>query len=74
MTLIITFTLTGSYNYLGFAEKDGPVTTRAIAALRKYGVSTTSARFDYGTISLHRQLEQLIARFLKKEGIVYSRL
>lgn len=33
-----------SYNYLGFAQKDGPCAEEAIQAIRQYGLSSCSSR------------------------------
>lgn len=57
----------GSYNYLGFAD-DWQETCRAdvMASLDKLPVSTSSSRAEFGTTSLHRQVEQLVSRFLNK--------
>ncbi|CAO1411603.1 unnamed protein product [Diamesa tonsa] len=53
-----------SYNYLGFAQKDGPCAEEAIKAIRQYGVSSCSSRRVLGTNPLHIELEQVTARFL----------
>lgn len=39
----------GSYNYLGFAENNGPCAGAAIKAIEKYGVTTCSTRHELGT-------------------------
>ncbi|CAG9763997.1 unnamed protein product [Ceutorhynchus assimilis] len=53
-----------SYNYLGFAESSGPCAEAAIASIYKYGISTGSTRTKYGTVDLHKELEQLLAEYL----------
>jgi serine palmitoyltransferase len=58
----------GSYNYLGFAD-DWNVTCSkdVLASLDDLPVSTSSPRAEFGTTILHRNMEELVARFLGKE-------
>ena len=58
----------GSYNYLGFAD-DWNVTCQkdVVASLEDLPVSASSSRMEFGTTVLHRQVEELVARFLGKE-------
>jgi len=58
----------GSYNYLGFAD-DWHETCRAdvMSSLNRLPVSSSSSRAEFGTTTLHRQVEQLVSRFLEKE-------
>jgi serine palmitoyltransferase len=58
----------GSYNYLGFAD-DWEVTCQqeVLHSLQDLPISTSSCRMEFGTTVLHRQAEELIARFLGKE-------
>lgn len=58
----------GSYNYLGFAD-DWNVTCQAdvLQSLQDLPVSTSSCRMEFGTTILHRQVEELVARFVGKE-------
>ena len=58
----------GSYNYLGFAD-DWNVTCEkdVLQSLQDLPVSTSSCRQEYGTTVLHRQVEELVARFVGKE-------
>ncbi|XP_017772204.1 PREDICTED: serine palmitoyltransferase 2-like [Nicrophorus vespilloides] len=60
----------GSYNYLGFAESEGPCADAAVESIEKYGVSTCSSRQKYGTCDLHVELEQLTAEFLGTEDAI----
>jgi len=60
----------GSYNYLGFAENTGRCTTSVVEAIKEHSLSPCSTRTGLGTSSLHRELEQLIAKFLGKEDAV----
>eukprot|EP00542_Grammatophora_oceanica_P005222 CAMPEP_0194066566 /NCGR_PEP_ID=MMETSP0009_2-20130614/86090_1 /TAXON_ID=210454 /ORGANISM="Grammatophora oceanica, Strain CCMP 410" /LENGTH=639 /DNA_ID=CAMNT_0038719531 /DNA_START=135 /DNA_END=2054 /DNA_ORIENTATION=- len=58
----------GSYNYLGFAD-DWDVTcqTEVLASLTDFSVSTSASRTEFGSTSLHRQVERTVSDFLKKE-------
>lgn len=58
----------GSYNYLGFAD-DWQVTCAkdVMASLKKLPVSACSSRNEYGTTSLHREVEELVSNFLGKD-------
>ena len=77
-----TFQLTGtttdtlnlsSYNYLGFAQSEGPCADAAEAATKKYGVAFASSRADVGTTDLVVEVEDLIADFVGKESaMVFS--
>ncbi|KAI9831351.1 MAG: serine palmitoyltransferase component [Sarea resinae] len=78
----LTFQLTGtttetlnmsSYNYLGFAQSDGPCADAVEACVKKYGISTAGTRADAGTCDLHLEVEELIARFVgKPASMVFS--
>jgi len=57
--------MVGSNNYLGLAD-DPRVKEAAKAAVDRYGVGTCGSRFLTGTIDLHEQLEDALARFMKK--------
>jgi 8-amino-7-oxononanoate synthase len=62
----------GSNNYLGLSTHP-KVKEAAIEAVRKYGSSCTGSRFLNGTIDLHVELEDRLARFTKKEAaLVFS--
>ena len=62
-----------SYNYLGFAQSDGPCADAVEETIKKYGVSFASPRGDVGTSELHLEVEDLVARFVGKESsIVFS--
>lgn len=69
-----TFRLTGtvtetlnmsSYNYLGFAQSEGPCADAAENAARKYGMSTGSLRLDAAN-DLQVDVENLVASFVGK--------
>ncbi len=57
----------GSYNYLGFAQSEGPCVDAAVASIREYGLSTCSPRAEAGTSDRHVALERLVAEFVGKE-------
>ncbi|KGO77839.1 Pyridoxal phosphate-dependent transferase, major region, subdomain 2 [Penicillium italicum] len=62
-----------SYNYLGFAQSDGPCADIAEESIRKYGIAAPSTRAESGTQDLHVEVEDLIARFVGKEAsMVFS--
>ena len=64
----------GSYDYLGFAN-DWKQTCRdeVVAAVRKWPLSMCGSRMDFGSISLHEELESMIAKFIGKESaMVYA--
>lgn len=57
-----------SYNYLGFATATGGCADAVAESVRRYGVSAGGPRHDAGTLDLHVQAEQLVARFLGHEA------
>lgn len=59
-----------SYNYLGFAQSDGPCADAVEETIKRYGVSFASPRGDVGTSDLHLEVEDLIARFVGKEASI----
>lgn len=59
--------MAGSNNYLGLTTH-ARVKSAAIAALDKYGSSCSGSRFLTGTIDLHIELEEKIARFMGYEA------
>lgn len=62
-----------SYNYLGFAQSEGPCADSVEETIRKYGLSTSSSRGDVGTSELALECEDLIAEFVGKEAaMVFS--
>jgi len=64
----------GSYNYLGFAD-DWKETCSAevYAALDHWPNSMCSAMMDLGAITIHEELEKVVANFVGKEAaIVYN--
>ncbi|RUS18290.1 serine palmitoyltransferase 2 [Endogone sp. FLAS-F59071] len=70
-----TFTFTGrrreclnlsSYNYLGFAQSEGPCADAVSETIRRYGLSSCSPRAEAGSLDLHVYAEELVARFVGK--------
>lgn len=62
----------GSNNYLGLTTHPR-VKEAAAEALRRFGTSCTGSRFLNGTIELHVQLEERLAKFTGKEAaLVFS--
>ncbi|HEX7941791.1 MAG TPA: glycine C-acetyltransferase, partial [Gemmatimonadaceae bacterium] len=55
-----------SNNYLGLAAEPA-VVDAGIDGLRRYGAGTASVRFICGTFTIHRALEQALARFVGTE-------
>ena len=60
----------GSYNYLGFAENNGPSSKAAIQSIKDYGVASCSSRQEFGTMKCQLKLEQLLAEFLGVESAI----
>ena len=56
----------GSNNYLGLTSHP-KVKESAIEAIRKYGTGCAGSRFLNGTLDIHVQLEEKLARFFRKE-------
>jgi 8-amino-7-oxononanoate synthase len=62
----------GSNNYLGLTSHP-KVRQAAIDAVREFGTSCTGSRFLNGTLALHNELEERLARFVGKEtALVFS--
>ncbi|XP_064601850.1 serine palmitoyltransferase 2-like isoform X2 [Liolophura sinensis] len=60
----------GSYNYLGFAENHGPCSTAVERSLPEFGVSNGASRQEMGYQKIHRELDNLTARFLGVEAAI----
>jgi len=56
-----------SNNYLGLAAEPA-VVDAGISALRRFGAGTASVRFICGTFTVHRELENALARFVGTEA------
>jgi serine palmitoyltransferase len=64
----------GSYNYLGFAD-DWNITCKSsvLNFIKKWPNSMCSPRMDLGSISVHEELEETVAKFMGKEAaMVYT--
>jgi 8-amino-7-oxononanoate synthase len=62
----------GSNNYLGLTTHP-KVREAALDAIKRFGTSCTGSRFLNGTITLHVELEERLARFTQKEAaLVFS--
>ncbi|KAK7901981.1 hypothetical protein WMY93_018750 [Mugilogobius chulae] len=59
---------TGSYNYLGFAENNVDFLKTVAEKTQQYGVGVCSTRQEIANLSLHQELEQLVANFLGVES------
>lgn len=59
----------GSNNYLGLTI-DEDVIQAGIKAFEQYGTGCSGSRFLNGTLTMHLELEQELAKFLNKEAIV----
>jgi glycine C-acetyltransferase len=56
-----------SNNYLGLCDEPS-VIEAGIDGLRRYGAGTASVRFICGTFTIHRELEEALARFVGAEA------
>jgi 8-amino-7-oxononanoate synthase len=64
--------MAGSNNYLGLT-KHPKVMAAAQDALQRFGTSNNGSRFLNGTLEMHVQLEERLAKFMRKEAaLVYS--
>jgi len=62
----------GSNSYLGLSD-DPRLKEAAIAAINKYGTSCSGSRFLNGTLDIHLELEEKLARLVgKEEAVTYS--
>ncbi len=64
--------MVGSNNYLGLVNHP-KVKEAAAAAVMKYGSGCTGSRFLNGTLDLHIELEERLAKFMKRDAaLVFS--
>ncbi|GAW23921.1 hypothetical protein ANO14919_134980 [Xylariales sp. No.14919] len=62
-----------SYNYLGFAQSEGPCANAVEECVQRYGLSFCSSRADAGTSELVCQVEKEVADFVgKPDAMVFS--
>lgn len=59
-----------SYNYLGFAQKEGLCADQVEECVKEYGTSGASTRLEAGTLDIHRNLEKKVAKFVGKEDSI----
>jgi serine palmitoyltransferase len=55
-----------SYNYLGFAQSDGPCADAVEECVKRYGITFCSPRGDVGTSDLALEVEREVADFVGK--------
>ena len=60
----------GSYNYLGYAENEGPCTDAAIRSVANSGLTICSSRQEAGSHGVHQILEDTVASFLGTETAI----
>ncbi len=63
--------MAGSNNYLGLTHHP-QVMEAARQAIDQFGVGCTGSRFLNGTLSIHEEMEERLARFLGKEACITS--
>lgn len=63
--------MAGSNNYLGLTH-DPRVVEAARKAIADFGTGCTGSRFLNGTLAMHEEMEERLARFLKKEACITS--
>ncbi|KAI6784777.1 serine palmitoyltransferase [Emericellopsis cladophorae] len=62
-----------SYNYLGFAQSEGPCADAVEECVRRYGITTCSPRGDAGTTDLALEVEREVASFVgKPSAMIFS--
>ena len=59
-----------SYNYLGYAENEGPCTEAAIESIKENGLTRSSVVNEVGRSSIQGKLEETVAKFLGKEDAI----
>lgn len=60
----------GSYNYLGFAENKGPCADAVEKVTHKYGLGCCGSRQELGYLEIHKQCDELVAKFLDVEAAI----
>lgn len=62
----------GTHNYLDLSGK-AELIENAVEAIKKYGVGSCGPRGFYGTVDVHLELEERLAKFMgAEEAIIYS--
>ncbi len=65
------YLMLGSNAYLGLTT-DPRVIEAAVEATRKYGTGNAGSRFLNGTLKIHEELEQKLAKFVNKEAALLA--
>ncbi|MEN2998048.1 MAG: pyridoxal phosphate-dependent aminotransferase family protein [Brevinematia bacterium] len=65
------YLMLGSNAYLGLTT-DPRVIESAVEAIRKYGTGNAGSRFLNGTLKIHEELEQKLAKFVNKESALLT--
>ncbi|XP_041353081.1 serine palmitoyltransferase 2-like [Gigantopelta aegis] len=60
----------GSYNYLGFSENTGPCAEAVHKTTQDCGVSVCGTRQEFGYAKIHKDLDELVAKFLGVEAAI----
>lgn len=61
-----------THNYLGLTE-NADIEKSAVESVQKYGVGSCGPRGFYGTVDVHLELEERLAKFMQmEEAVVYS--
>jgi 7-keto-8-aminopelargonate synthetase-like enzyme len=60
----------GSYNYLGFAQSQGPCADAAQESIEVYGCGVGMPRLEGGTLDKALKLEKIVAEFVGQEDAV----
>ncbi|XP_051153490.1 serine palmitoyltransferase 1 [Leptopilina boulardi] len=61
-----------THNYLGLVGNN-EIQEKAMATIQKYGVGSCGPRGFYGTVDVHLELEERLAKFMNmEEAVVYS--
>ncbi|KXS14286.1 PLP-dependent transferase [Gonapodya prolifera JEL478] len=53
-----------SYNYLGFADSQGPCTDAVKDCIQRHGMGIVTSQLDAGSLAIHLQLESIVAHFV----------
>ena len=59
-----------SYNYLGYAESDGPCTEAAIKSVKYSGLSSCSSPKEMGNTEIQHELEKTVTEFMGTEDAI----
>ncbi|MFN4245635.1 MAG: aminotransferase class I/II-fold pyridoxal phosphate-dependent enzyme [Brevinematia bacterium] len=65
------YLMLGSNAYLGLTT-DPRVIEAAVEAIRKYGTGNAGSRFLNGTLKIHEELEEKLAKFVNKEAALLT--